>query len=100
MARDITDCKLTARSGRVEFAVANEGDDAEIRRLLRENPMAGEISLSLEREPHYFADANVLGETKQTIIARESGRVVCVGSCTIRQRFINGAPCRVGYLGG
>lgn len=100
MARDVTDCKLTTRSGRVEYTVANESDDVEIRRLLRENPMAGEISLSLEREPDYFADANVPGETKQTIIAREGSRVVCVGSCTIRQRFVNGAPCRVGYLGG
>jgi hypothetical protein len=89
----------TSRHG-VEFAVANRTDDTEIRRLLRANPMAGSISVSLEREPDYFADANLLGEAKQTIVARENGRIVCVGSCTIRQRFINGKPRRVGYLGG
>ncbi len=100
MARDVIDRQLTARSGRVEFAVASGRDEAEIRRLLRDNPMPGRISLSLEREPDYFADARMPGESKQTIIAREGGRVVCTGSCTLRRRFVNGVPRRVGYLGG
>jgi hypothetical protein len=101
MARDVIERELTGtRSGRIGFAVARADDDADIRRLLRENPMPGVISLSLEREPSYFADARLPGETKQTIIARAGGRVVCTGSCTIRQRFVNGLPRRVGYLGG
>ena len=61
--------------------------------------MPGTIALSLEREPDYFADAHLPGEEKRTIIAHENGRVVCVGSCTIRERFVNGQPRRVGYLG-
>ena len=101
MARDVIERKLTAaKTGRVCFAVATEDDDADIRRLLRANPMPGKISLSLEREPDFFADANLPGETKQTIIARDGNRIVCMGSCTIRQRFVNGEPRRVGYLGG
>jgi hypothetical protein len=101
MARDVIERELTGtRPGRTAFALAGEDDDADIRRLLRENPMPGNISLSLEREPDYFADAHLPGETKQTIVARVAGRVVCTGSCTVRQRFVNGAPCRVGYLGG
>jgi len=100
MAGAILERELTATSRHgVEFAVANRTDDAEIRRLLRANPMAGSISVSLEREPDYFADANLTGEAKQTIVARDNGRIVCVGSCTIRQRFVNGKPRRVGYLG-
>ena len=82
------------------FELATAADDADIRWLLRENPMSGRISLSLEREPDFFADAHLPGTEKQTIIARENGRVVCVGSCTTRLRFVNGQPCRVGYLGG
>ncbi|NOS69841.1 MAG: hypothetical protein HOP33_07915 [Verrucomicrobia bacterium] len=85
---------------KVQFSLATRADDFEIRRLLRENPMPGAISLSLEREPDYFADADVPGEQKQTIVAREADRVVCVGSCTTRLRFVNGQPRRVGYLGG
>jgi hypothetical protein len=82
------------------FKLATEADDADIRWLLRENPMPGRISLSLEREPDYFADAHLPGTEKQTIIAPENGRVVCVGSCTTRLRYVNGQPRRVGYLGG
>jgi hypothetical protein len=101
MAGSVLERKLTTtRSSGVEFHVASQSDDADIRRLLRENPMAGRISLTLEREPNYFADAEVEGETKQTIVARNAGRAVCVGQCTIRQCFINGTARRVGYLGG
>jgi hypothetical protein len=84
----------------VQFSLATEADDAGIRRLLRENPMAGRISLSLEREPDYFTEARYCGTEHQTILARDQGRVVCVGTCSFRQRFVNGTPRRVGYLGG
>lgn len=88
------------RASKVQFSLATEADDAGIRRLLRENPMAGRISLSLEREPDYFAEARHSGDAHQTIVARNGCRVVCVGTCSFRQRFVNGTPCRVGYLGG
>jgi hypothetical protein len=87
-------------AGSVTFSLAEECDDAGIRALLRNNPMRGRISISLEREPNYFADADWPGQTKQTIIARETGRIVCVGACTAQNRFANGVSRRVGYLGG
>jgi hypothetical protein len=82
---------------RVVFAVADERDDAEIRALLRNNPMRGRITISLEREPSYFAKTDF---SAVTIIARERGQLVCVGSCSIERRFVNGSPRAVGYLGG
>jgi hypothetical protein len=85
---------------RPEFALAGKADESEIRRLLHENPMRGRISLSLEREPDYFSDAQVPGEAKQTILAHENGCLACMGTCTVRERFVNGRPMRVGYLGG
>ncbi|HEY1661059.1 MAG TPA: hypothetical protein VGI03_01455 [Verrucomicrobiae bacterium] len=101
MARTTIDSQLTARRrSRVRFELATDNDDAEIRRLLRENPMPGQIALSPEREPDYFADANLFGGEKQTIIAREAGRIVCMGNCAVQSRMINGQPRRVGYLGG
>lgn len=90
----------TAGTACVPFALATPADDADVRRLLRENPMPGQITLTLEREPDYFADAGLPGTEKQTIVANEGGRVVCVGNCSIRERFVNGQPRRVGYLGG
>src|SRR5215471_12846071 len=101
MARTLLERELTVRrSSRVQFAEACAADDADLRRLLRDYPMPGRISLSLEREPDFFADAHLPGETKQTIVAREGGRLICAGSCVIRRRFANGQPQRVGYLGG
>jgi hypothetical protein len=101
MAGTVHERELTlARAGRVKFDVANRVDDAEIRRLLRETPMPGQISISLEREPNYFADAEIPGEIKQTILARDGAQLICAGSCSIRDRYVNGQSRRVGYLGG
>jgi hypothetical protein len=101
MAGTTLDRKLmTTGTGRVPFALATRANDADIRCLLRENPMPGQITLTLEREPDYFTDTGLPGTEKQTIIANEDGRVVCVGSCATRERFVNGQPHRVGYLGG
>ena len=101
MARTVLERELTvARARGVRFDVATRADDAGIRRLLRENSTPGAISLLLEREPDYFADADLPGEEKQTIVAQLDGRVVCVGNCAIRDRFVNGGLRRVGYLGG
>jgi hypothetical protein len=92
--------ELARRRGNVRFSAAERADDEEIRRLLRENPTRGRISLTFEREPDYFFDTPIPGETKQTILARENGRMVCMGTCSIRSRFVNGKPRCVGYLGG
>jgi hypothetical protein len=101
MARNVIERELTAvHRGRFEFAIAAREDDAEIRRLLRDNPMSGTISLSFEREPDYFADSRNPFESKETIVASEEGRLICMGYCTVRERFINGEAARVGYLGG
>lgn len=94
MARTVSDRQLTARSG-IQFAVATPENDAAIRRLLRDNPTPGEISLSFEREPNYFYSA---GSDDQTIVAFEQNRLVCMGRCSTRKRFINGQPRRAGYL--
>jgi len=84
----------------LHFEPATADHDAAMRRLLRENPMPGSISISLEREPEFFAAAAVEGPEHQTIVAIEDGRVVATGSISARQRFINGGPMRVGYLSG
>jgi hypothetical protein len=100
MAGAVLERELTApKTGGVNYRVAEDADDAEIRRLLRDNPMPGRISLSLEREPNFFADAVSPSEIKKTIVARTGGELVCVGSCAIRERFVNGKPRMVGYLG-
>ena len=92
---------LTGRgAGKIEFGVASAVDDADVRELLRGNPMPGEISVTLEREPDAGAAGAVAGDVHHTIVARDActRRLVGMGSRTVYRGFVNGAPCRIGYL--
>ena len=85
----------------MSYELATKGDDADIRRLLRENPMPGEISLSLEREPDAHLAAAIEGDVHQTILARhpDSRQLIAMGSVAVRDGYVNGELKRVGYLG-
>jgi hypothetical protein len=82
------------------FRLAEESDDSDLRRLLRINPIGGDIALSLEREPSFFLSTGIEGPKHLTIVATRNGRIVAIGSISERDRFLNGVPSRVGYLGG
>jgi hypothetical protein len=87
--------------GRFTFSVAREPDDADIRRLLRETPLPGSVSLSMEREPDAFASAGIEGDVHDVIVARhrETGQIAGMASRSSRERYVNGRASRVGYLG-
>ena len=82
------------------FELATEGDDPGLRRLLRENPMQGSISLSFEREPNYFNASRIEGPFHQTLVARESGttEIIGVGNRSLRPMFVNGKVQEIGYM--
>lgn len=84
----------------LSFELATEHDDPELRRLLRENPIPGSISLSFEREPCYFNASPVEGPFHQTIVARESdsGAVIAFGNRSVRPLFVNGKIEDIGYM--
>ena len=84
----------------IAFELATPEDDAELRRLLRENPFPGKMLVSLEREPNYFTGAMVEGPFHQTIIARDKsiGKIIAMGSRSIRDVYLNGTVHSVGYL--
>jgi len=86
---------------RLQYALASERDDAELRRLLAETPMDGRVRLAFEREPSYFHAVRVQGGFAQVLVARdaETGAVVGTGSRVVRPGFVNGEPRPVGYLG-
>jgi hypothetical protein len=85
----------------ITFELATPEDDAELRRLLRENPFPGRMLVSLEREPNYFTGAMVEGPFHQTIITRDQsrGEIIGMGSRSIRDMCVNGTVRSVGYLG-
>jgi hypothetical protein len=96
---------LTARDSssapRFDIRLAEAADDAEIRRLLREHAMAGDVTLTLEREPDSTIAAAIEGDVQQTMIAREpvSGGIAGMASRSERPVFLNGQVTRIGYLG-
>lgn len=83
----------------VDFATGD--DDAELRRLLRETPMPGTVSLTMQREPSYARAATIEGDTHRTVTAREvtSGRLVGLGSRSAMNAYVNGRLQRLGYFG-
>jgi hypothetical protein len=82
------------------LAVAGDAqDDAALRHLLRVNALPGEIRLSYEREPSYWAGTGLEGPTHQTMIVQDgAGRAVGMGSRAVRHLYVNGEAQAVGYL--
>ena len=80
------------------FEVATESDDTDLRRLLRENPIQGSISLSFEREPCYFDASIIEGSFHHTIIAREAdmGNVIAFGNRSVRPLYVSGEVRDIG----
>jgi hypothetical protein len=85
----------------VDFHIAGPQDEPDLRRLLRENPMAGAISVSLEREPDAFLAGSVEGEAYRVIVARDRAthRAIGMASRSVYTGFFNGELSRIGYLG-
>ena len=100
VARALTTRHVSSPS-RFDIRLADPADDPEIRRLLREHPLPGEITLTFEREPDATVAAAMEGDVHQTMIAREpdNGRITGMASRAERAVFINGRASRIGYLG-
>jgi hypothetical protein len=82
----------------IDYDTATNADDALLRQLLRENAMSSWVTMTLEREPSYFASMNLFGED-YTAIARQGSDTVGMYSYSTQPVFFNGAPASVGYLG-
>ena len=88
-------------SGDLAFSVATREDDADIRRLLRENALGGWVRLALEREPDAFAADFGLSRSHAFIVARERATGEAIGICeqSVRDAFIDGEIRQLPYLG-
>src|SRR5512133_2455235 len=80
--------------------LATPADDAALRRLLRDNPIPGPITLSYEREPNYFIASGVDGPLSQTLVSLDdaTGQILGMGTRVVRPLFLNGAVQDVGYM--
>jgi len=83
-----------------EFRLAREEDDQELRELLRDIEMSGDIALSFEHEPNYFVASNCANLNSQTmlVVDRERNSIVGVASRAIRYAYVDGIKTKIGYL--
>lgn len=91
---------MSSRQSDFQFALAEARHEPALRRLLRECPMPGQISLSLQREPNYFDAAAIESREHHALVAMRGDQAVAMGSISVQKRFYNGQPMRMGYLGG
>lgn len=87
-------------AGRFDFALATEADDTELRELLRQIAMPGNMTLAFLREPSFFLAERAGSTASQVIICRDRKLGVPVGmaSRSVRHVYIDGNPMNVGYL--
>ncbi len=85
---------------RYRFELAGPADDADLRHVLANTPMPGDIALTFCREPSFFAAPGVDGFKCQVVACRDSttGRIVGFGCRSLRRLFVNGEPRTIGYL--
>lgn len=83
------------------FDLATPADDPAIRRLLANNPVPGQVTVTYEREPDYFLGCGTMGRFCQVLVARRqpSGEIAAVATRTTRPLFVNGQIEEVGYIG-
>ena len=86
--------------GDLTFAVATVDDEPDIRRLLRENPLGGDVMITLEREPDVFRADCGLARAQAFIVARDARTDRVVGVCerAVRESFVDGRVTRLPYL--
>jgi hypothetical protein len=87
-----------SRSAPIEIRPANEDDNEGLLALTRAAPMAGTISIRIDREPDFFALLRLRGNGK-VFAAVRAGEIVGCFSAAIRTVYVSGIPESVAYVG-
>jgi len=84
----------------LSFEVATAATEPQLRKLLRDNPVSGDIRVSLEREPNALRAASISGEEFQLMLAFADNRqkLVASGARFEIDAFVNGVSQRIGYF--
>lgn len=92
--------KVTPSKSCFAIELATQGDDEELRALLRRSPVPGPISVSFEREPSFFDSCRVRGDFFQVGVGRDrrTDKIVGLGTRSVTSAFLNGRPSPLGYL--
>jgi len=84
----------------LHYEIATPASEPGLRKLLRENPVSGNIRVSLEREPNAFHAAAVTGDVYQFVLAyvNRQPEPAGFGARFELDAYINGRVQRIGYL--
>lgn len=82
--------------------LARKSDESNLRNILEDNPIEGDISLSFQRNPNFFHAIGVQGKFNQIVIARKTDtkEIIGFGTRSIKPVYLNGKVCDIGYLSG
>ena len=88
-------------STELTFEAATEATEPQLRKLLRDNPLTGDIHVSLEREPNAFHAAGISGDDFQMMLAfgDQPKQLIASGGRFELETYINGSAQRIGYFG-
>ncbi len=83
-----------------QFEIASELSEEDLRGILRQTEMPGNISLSFRREPNFFI-AEKSGNLSSDVVAvrdLDKNKLVGVGARSIRKNYVTGKAGNIGYL--
>lgn len=79
--------------------LATRDDNAALLELFADVPMQGDLVLATQRAPDYFALFDLQRGDTEVWVHGEPGRLDGMGALHVRDGWLDGRPCRVGYLG-
>jgi hypothetical protein len=82
----------------MEFRLATEKDDPEIRELLQQIPLDGMLRIRYLREPSYIRSVEIQGMPQQSVIGLISNKIVALASRNIQNLYIGGEKKTAGYI--
>ncbi|MDP3879066.1 MAG: radical SAM protein [Dehalococcoidales bacterium] len=89
------------RSPHVVAEIAGPDNDAEIRNLLCQIPVPGAVQITYLYNPSFMASMKVEGRQSDIITGRDTdtGKLIGLGTRSIKPAFVNGELSPLGYLG-
>ena len=79
--------------------LATPEDDAPLRELFGDVPTSGELVLATQRDPDFFRLYGMQRGLVEPWVHEVDGRLDGLGTVLVREGWLEGRPCRVGYLG-
>jgi ribosomal protein S18 acetylase RimI-like enzyme len=81
----------------LELRLATPKDNQALLALSVACPMQADVSLTIERDPDFFALSQARGDGR-TYVAESHGRIVACGGVARRSAYVLGMPAAMGYL--